>query len=554
MTKAGHAPHRCPLCERPIDPIVALCQRRLDAHLVHILRAGNPDWEPESGACPECIFQAARQAQAERSSYSLQEEAQAPFPIYRRDQADVLPTPARVQANPQYGGRGVTIAFLDSGFYPHPDLVRPINRILCYADATTAEFREGRGFKRPHVSSWHGLMTSCMAAGNGFMSDRLYRGIADRANVVLVKTGNPRSSRRIRITERDIQRALNWVLANQKRFNIRVVNISVGGDHPSTGEMTSLDQKVEEVSARGMVVVAAIGNSDARHVIPPASAPSAISVGGLDDQNTLDRRLHRMYWSNYGRGVGGVEKPDVIAPAMWLAAPMLPGTGAHNEAQFLWRLMRASDVEFRRSLETKYAQARFSKKTLSLSLDEIRQVIRRHMNEQKFIHPHYQHVDGTSMAAPIVSAVVAQMIEADPALTPAQVKRHLIETAQPLPGVSPERQGAGAIHAGRAVASVLRAAHGGESNLAFGPQRTVTFSYFDKDARQVALVGSFNDWQPIDLRARASGAWTLSLPHPRRGTYAYKFLIDGTRWIEDPENMARIEDGGGGFYSLLAVD
>ena len=56
---------------------------------------------------------------------------------------------------------------------------------------------------------------------------------------------------------------------------------------------------------------------------------------------------------------------------------------------------------------------------------EIRLAIQEYMNEQKFIHPHYQHVDGTSMAAPIVSGIVAQMLEANPSLTPAQVKEML---------------------------------------------------------------------------------------------------------------------------------
>jgi hypothetical protein len=44
------------------------------------------------------------------------------------------------------------------------------------------------------------------------------------------------------------------------------------------------------------------------------------------------------------------------------------------------------------------------------------------------------------------------------------------------------------------------------------------------------------------------------LPQPTRGSYAYKFVIDGARWVHDPENLARIEDGSGGFYSLLVIE
>ncbi len=553
MPDTLHAPLRCPLCGRPIDPAIHRLQGKLEPHLVRILRARRTDWEAKQGACPDCVYEAARQAQAERSIYSLQDELLTPFPVYLPDQADIIPTPARAHAHPQYAGRGVTIAFLDSGFYPHPDLIRPVNRIACYVDATTVEFEEKKSFKRPHVTSWHGLMTSSVAAGSGFMSRQRYRGIATQANLVLVKTGSRRSRR---ITERDIQRALNWVLAHHRRFDIRVVNISLGGDHAASGPLGALDQKVEEIVAEGLVVVAAAGNGGERRIAPPASAPSAITVGGLDDQNSLDPRFRRMYRSNYGQGARGVRKPDLIAPAIWLAAPMLPGTWVHNEGQFLWRLLHASDAELCRSLETDYARTRFSKHTLSLSPDEIRRAIRRRMIEQKFIHPHYQHVDGTSMAAPIVSAVVAQMLEADPALTPGQVKEHLLATARPLPHVAPERQGHGAIHGGRAVASVLRVAYDSPAAPALSRRRAIAFHYYDKNARQVALVGSFNGWQPsgYEMSQGQPGVWRINLPTPPRGVYAYKFLVDGAQWIADPENADRIEDGYGGFNSLLTVE
>jgi serine protease AprX len=78
------------------------------------------------------------------------------------------------------------------------------------------------------------------------------------------------------------------------------------------------------------------------HVIPPASAPSAITVGGLDDRNSWERAHHRLYHSNYGKGGHFKGKPDLIAPAIWLAAPMLPHTWVYNEGQYLWKLAHAS--------------------------------------------------------------------------------------------------------------------------------------------------------------------------------------------------------------------
>jgi hypothetical protein len=48
----------------------------------------------------------------------------------------VIPTALRLQADTELAGRGVTMALIDSGFYPHPDLTEPVNRIVAMADVT----------------------------------------------------------------------------------------------------------------------------------------------------------------------------------------------------------------------------------------------------------------------------------------------------------------------------------------------------------------------------------------------------------------------------------
>jgi serine protease AprX len=266
-----------------------------------------------------------------------------------------------------------------------------------------------------------------------------------------------------------------------------------------------------------------------------------------------------MYWSSYGRGINEVRKPDIIAPAIWLAAPMLPKTSTHNAALFFWRLAGASDRVLSKSMESSYVQTRLNKRMHNLPASEIRLAIQEYMNEQKFIHPHYQHVDGTSMAAPIVSGVVAQMLEANPTLTPAQVKEILMMTADPLNDAPAERQGAGAINAGRAIAAALRLSGGLLQGIPISPHiapREITFYYYDLVAQEVALVGSFNDWQTRDcemVRIRP-GLWEGMIDTPRRGTHRYKFLVDRSCWIHDPENPLRIEDGFGGFNSLITID
>ena len=378
---------------------------------------------------------------------------QLPFVNDLQGFESVLPTPVRVGATSKYTGKGITIAFLDSGFYPHDDLIKPANRIEYFADARPEQVRENTGFSRPHVTSWHGTMVACVCAGNGFTSAYRYASLAPDACAVLVKTGNLHDRR---IREADIWRALRWTIDNAKRWNVRVVNISVGGDFPSIGKLTPLDLLVEEGVTSGLVIICASGNSGAKRIIPPASAPGAITVGGLNDHNTLDRSRHSMYHSSFGRGARGVTKPELIAPAQWVAAPMLPHTKTYHEAQFLWQLERANDKALARLLRTPEAGVRIRSETLRRPLSEIRLVVRERMNDQKLIHPNYQHVDGTSFAAPIVSSVVAQMLEADPALTPRQVKQILIQTAVPLGDVAIERQGAGAVDAGAAVEATLR--------------------------------------------------------------------------------------------------
>lgn len=550
----------CPLCDRPLDPALRQFLPQLEDHIARRLREQNPRWKREDGVCPQCVHQAVGQFRESRSPTSLQQELATPFPVYSRDEQSLLPTPVRVHADTQFTGRGVVVAFLDSGFYPHPDLVRPRNRVLCYVDATGPTPIEKPTFKKPHVTSWHGLMTSAIGFGNGFLSGRRYRGIADGAELVVVKTGNPRGRG---IRDRDIARALGWVLANHERFGIRAINISLGGDYPTTGKFTELDELVEEAVEGGLVVVAAAGNTGKRCLIPPASAPSAITVGGLDDQNHLDPRYHRLYGSSYGRGIHGVRKPEVVAPALWLAAPMLPKTRTHNDALYFWRLYRAGDAELSKLLETPYAQTRFSKRTLSLSLPEVRHIIREHMNDHKFIHPHYQHVDGASMAAPIVTAIVAQMIEVNPALTPAQIKALLMATADPVGDAPAERQGAGAVNGGRAVAAALRTRggplHGFRPGIPLSPHiapHAITFCCYDRGAQDAAVIGSFNGWQSKkgEMNQLAPGLWVFTLPRPARGAYPYKFLLDGARWIGDSENSDRIEDGFGGYNSLLVVE
>src|SRR5215208_2224387 len=118
----------CPICQSLLDPDHLAIQPKLEDHIARIVREDNPGWKPDDGACPECVHNAVEKAIETRSLTSLQAELLTPFPVYLRDEKRLLTTPVRVSANLNFAGRGITVAFLDSGFYPHPDLVRPKNR------------------------------------------------------------------------------------------------------------------------------------------------------------------------------------------------------------------------------------------------------------------------------------------------------------------------------------------------------------------------------------------------------------------------------------------
>ena len=55
-------------------------------------------------------------------------------------------------------------------------------------------------------------------------------------------------------------------------------------------------------------------------------APSVLTVGGVNDKNRLAFSGYEMYHSSYGPTVDGLQKPEVIAPGIFIAAPLLPGT------------------------------------------------------------------------------------------------------------------------------------------------------------------------------------------------------------------------------------
>ncbi|HEY9838929.1 MAG TPA: S8 family serine peptidase, partial [Candidatus Obscuribacterales bacterium] len=477
------------------------------------------------------------------------------FPIYNQSDYEIIPTPLRLNVVSQYSGRGITIAFLDSGFYPHPDLTMPNNRVLAYVNVPHPDLDD---FAIPQDNSWHGMQTSVSAVGNGYLSNGLYKSIAYNANIVLIKA----SDREGRIKTEYMIKGLKWVLEHHQEYNIRIVNISLGESVQQSYLDNALDQMAEALVQAGITVVVAAGNDGhsvkANRITPPASAPSVITVGGFDDKNRLSRHYYDMYHSSYGPTIDGLMKPELIAPGIWVAAPILPGTDFYRQAELLSNVVKLKGEALVTALKDNYEDMPFGQDIFELPPEKIHHQIRQWLRQQKIVGMHYQHVDGTSFSSPIVCSIISQMLEANPDLNPRRIKQILCSTTDKIFNIAIEKQGHGLIHPRKCVKEAENDRYRRHLKRQASPyvnRRKVIFYYRDKEAQSVALAGDFTDWKADEPLQRIpdTNTWMLEKEFPFKGIYAYKLVVDGERWINDPESENVEPDGYGGFNTRLQL-
>jgi serine protease AprX len=194
---------------------------------------------------------------------------------------------------------------------------------------------------------------------------------------------------------------------------------------------------------------------------------------------------------------------------------------------------------------------------LTLNRDAARKLIDLELRRRKIVATHYQNVDGTSFAAPITASIVALMLEANSKLTPAVVKNILISSASRLGGHPAIRQGFGLVNAAMALRLARAETHRLEEDRYHPPRvagREILFRFHDDSAESVRLVGEFSDWNSgLAFERCGDGLWKLAVPCRPAGKYRYKFLIDESRWTEDPSHGLKEEDGYGGFNSVLLI-
>jgi serine protease AprX len=540
----------CPLCGDEVHKLIYRFHLESERLIIDKIKKQFPEWVIDDGICSRCIDYYHTELLMQQR---MLPEIGPHFPVKSPDDFIILPSALRIDIDVRFTGEGVTICFIDSGFYLHDDLVKTRNRIKKIIDITNPD-RTGEFFKAPHQSAWHGTMTTVVCAGDGYCSNGLYKGIAPDAELVLIKVQDDDN----RITTESISKALQWVVSNHLNYNIRIVNMSVGADENIGYHESLIDQLAEQLIREGIHIVAAAGNDTEATIKPPANSPNVISIGGVDDANDLTV-VPFSYHSSFGTTIDGLYKPELLANAIWIAAPILPGTHEAEEAAALHHALQLSDEELMQQWSDVQKKSSFQEnRNEKIDVTYCRQLLAKLVMQTKYFSAHYMHVDGTSFAAPLVSGVIAQLLQAKPELDPLNIRRLLFSTAKRLPDVPVVKQGYGYIRPRRALLNILNrevVMKQHASPFINRPKKMIEFHIQNSCAHQISLAGSFNYWAQdvLLMEPSANGSWKIEIPIPPQGTYTYKFLIDDKMWVEDVENPVREPDGFNGWNSVLHV-
>jgi serine protease AprX len=189
-------------------------------------------------------------------------------------------------------GAGIGIAVVDSGIAASSDFG---NRITAFFD-----FTNGATAASPSDGYGHGTHVAGLIAGSGSLSAAAaYQGVAPQVRLIGMKvldgTGAGRTS--------DVVRAVEYATAHRSSLGIQVINLSLGHPIYEPAGRDPLVRAVENASRAGIIVVAAAGNhgmdsttgeSGYAGITSPGNAPSAITVGAVNTQETVTRSDDRV--------------------------------------------------------------------------------------------------------------------------------------------------------------------------------------------------------------------------------------------------------------------
>ena len=207
----------------------------------------------------------------------------------------------------QIEGKGVGIAVFDTGLSAqHPDFSDK-EKIVAFED-----------FVKQRVGCYddngHGTHVAGIAAGTGIASAGLYKGVAPKSRLIVLKVLDHQGNGNVET----VLRGVDWVLKNRMKYGIQVVNISVGtGKDEDIGEESELVQGVEAMWNAGLVVCVAAGNNGPTpgSIGAPGNSRKVITVGACDDgeEVILNGRSMKNY-SGRGPTKRCIKKPDLVAP------------------------------------------------------------------------------------------------------------------------------------------------------------------------------------------------------------------------------------------------
>jgi serine protease AprX len=303
-------------------------------------------------------------------------------------------------------GAGVGIALLDSGINNDPDLNGTIGSRIVYSTSLIPN-------SDPNDHYGHGTHVSGILAGNGQQSTggkSTYeiRGIAPRANLVSIKVLGDTGTG----TDSTVIAGIELAIQLKTKYNIRVMNLSVGRPITTSYQLDPLCQAVQQAWQAGIVVVVAAGNDGRDNsfgnngygtITAPGNSPYAITVGAMNTMGTATPADDKItsYTSKGPTLIDHIVKPDLVAPGNRVFS--LNAGGSYFDKTYPTNGVAQQDY------------------TSSSSKG----------GNQYFV------LSGTSMATPMVAGAAALMIQQNPALTPDQIKARLMKTATKFaPGFS----------------------------------------------------------------------------------------------------------------------
>ena len=348
--------------------------------------------------------------------------------------ADVLHD-GQLNGKASLSGAGVTVAVVDSGVYFDRDVKAVLGSEVEHLFLGQADFTNDGQCPTTNgdVVQYSGYCwTNHKASGDPYghgshvagiiwnhfqdADTQVNLGIAPGAKIISIRVLNQEGVG----TYEEVINGIQFAVAHKDEYNIRVMNLSLSGLVTSPYFADPLNQAVEAAWAKGIVVLAAAGNTGAaaQSITVPGNDPYIITVGAVDSKRTAgywgDDLLPS--WASAGPTFDGFIKPDIVAPGSNVVSFMYNSPDDFAQSAYLVRH------------HPDYAE------TMSLF-----------------------RMNGTSMATAVTSGVVALMLEAHPAMTPDQVKYRLMASARSAmtddqePVFSVLQQGAGRLWAPDAV-------------------------------------------------------------------------------------------------------